>query len=152
MLALGYVYVYMIRDVPSPRRERIHVRAIYVLGALQTVSSLMLGFGAFPFTWFAALPVAPWVQVWFALSSAVGPGFLALATTAPLVQMWYARVMHTEPFHLYALSNAGSFAALGVYPFLIESSLTLSAQRMWWLGLVVLVIHYIPRSSAARNC
>jgi len=140
LLALGYAYVYVIRDVTSPRRERIHVRTICVLGALQIVSALLLGFGALPFAWFAALPVASWVQVWLALSCAVGPGFLLLATTAPLVQVWYARVMRAEPFHLYALSNAGSFVALGAYPFFIESSLTLTVQRMWWLGIVALII------------
>lgn len=140
MLALGYAYVYAIRGMPSPRRERFHSRVLVTLGGLQVASAFLIGFGMYPFAWFASLPAAPWVQVWLALACSVGPGFLALATTAPLVQFWYARVVRSEPYHLYALSNAGSFAALGAYPFLIEPSLTLSVQRAWWLGFVIVLL------------
>jgi len=48
------------------------------------------------------------------LSVHVAPPFVALAATGPLVQAWFARRHPTRsPYPLYAVSNAGSFLALG---------------------------------------
>lgn len=60
-----------------------------------------------------------------------GPAYLILAMHSPLLQHWQAR---REPgksaYHLYAVSNAGSLAALAAYPFLVEPFVAVSQQRV----------------------
>lgn len=62
------------------------------------------------------------------LLRAVGLPFFVLSTTSPLLQRWYAEQGETDPYHLYAASNAGSMLALLGYPFAIEPFLSLHAQ------------------------
>ena len=64
-----------------------------------------------------------------------------------------------DPYFLYALSNAGSLAALLAYPLVIEPRAGLSWQTaLWTLGFVVLVLGYLacgwfalPRRSEASS-
>lgn len=68
---------------------------------------------------------------------AIGTGlqFFAVSATAPLMQSWFARTDHpqaADPYFLYGASNLGSFAALALYPFLIEPLLPLSIQAAAW--------------------
>ncbi|MBX3264642.1 MAG: ferrichrome ABC transporter permease, partial [Labilithrix sp.] len=58
----------------------------------------------------------------------VGLPFFVLSTTSPLLQRWYAELGETDPYHLYAASNAGSMLALLGYPFAIEPFLALHDQ------------------------
>lgn len=70
----------------------------------------------------------PWLAA--ALARGFGLPFVALAATGPLVQSWFAASGHTrahDPYFLYAASNAGSFAGLLAYPFLVEPHLPLRA-------------------------
>src|SRR5207249_867719 len=67
-----------------------------------------------------------------ALVLAVGLPFFALAGCAPLLQLWFARGTERDPYFLYAASNGGSFAALILYPILVEPNLTLRRQAHWW--------------------
>jgi len=67
------------------------------------------------------------------LAAMVGLPFFALATTAPLMQRWFAGAKPgSDPYPLYAASNAGSLLALAAYPFVIEPALSLSEQGRWW--------------------
>ena len=60
------------------------------------------------------------------------PGFL-LAATGPLVQSWFSRAHPgRSPYRLYALSNAGSLAALAAYPFVFEPMWGLRMQAAIW--------------------
>lgn len=71
------------------------------------------------------------------LLRSVGPAFLALSATAPLLQSWYARCSEESPYRFYALSNAGSFAALIGYPLLVEPNSSISDQaRLWSAGFL----------------
>ena len=79
--------------------------------------------------------------VWILLVTIGAPALLITATT-PLLSSWLAaiRAADGEPadtYWLYALSNAGSFAALLAYPFLIEPALGLAAQRTLWAAGIV---------------
>jgi SAM-dependent methyltransferase len=62
------------------------------------------------------------------LLRSVGLPFFVLSTTSPLLQRWYAELGETDPYHLYAASNAGSMVALLGYPFAIEPFLALKEQ------------------------
>ena len=66
----------------------------------------------------------------------VGLPYFILSATGPLMQAWFRQSSPgRSPYRLYALSNAGSLAALLSYPFVIEPSLTTAGQsRVWSLG------------------
>jgi len=75
------------------------------------------------------------------LAITVGPPFFALSATAPLLQHWFAGSDHpaaSDPYFLYAASNAGSLIALLAYPLLVEPNLPLPVQsRAWAIGLAL---------------
>lgn len=74
---------------------------------------------------------APVTQLLWVLLQRVGLPYLLLATVAPLVQRWAERPGR-DVVRLYAVSNAGSLAALLAYPILIEPRLTLPQQWSGW--------------------
>jgi spermidine synthase len=85
------------------------------------------------------------------LSVSIGVPFFVVATTNPLLQTWFAHTEHraaSDPYFLYAASNAGSMIALLAYPALpaliVNSEhLGLRAQGACWAagyGLLVLLI------------
>ncbi len=91
-------------------------------------------------------PAAPAVvNLLVILAVLVGAPALLITATTPLLSTWFSAVRVAEhrpvdPYWLYALSNAGSFAALLAYPFFIEPALGLTAQRsIWTAGVAVLV-------------
>ena len=74
-----------------------------------------------------------WLLV--ALTLTVGIPFFAVSTSAPLLQRWFSILpLHRskDPYFLYASSNAGSFAGLLAFPFLLEPFLDNRAQGMLW--------------------
>lgn len=83
------------------------------------------------------------------LSALAGPLLLptlALAAGSPLLQAWFAaRFPGRSPYPLFALSNAGSLAALLLYPFLIEPALGLRAQGWIWAGLLLVYLALVGR-------
>jgi spermidine synthase len=70
---------------------------------------------------------------------------LVLVTaTAPLLQAWFVRTGHpssSDPYFLYAASNAGSLLGLLAYPFIVEPNLGVAAQsRAWQAGFLMLAV------------
>ncbi len=66
----------------------------------------------------------------------VGPPFFVLSASAPLLQSWFARTRAesaSDPYYLYAASNAGSLFALLGFPVLLEPALTLGQQSRAWV-------------------
>ncbi|MCX7426029.1 MAG: fused MFS/spermidine synthase [Planctomycetia bacterium] len=67
------------------------------------------------------------------LGASIGAPYLLLSSTGPLLQSWFARTnAGRSPYRLYALSNAGSLAALVTYPFVFEPALRLGGQAWTW--------------------
>jgi hypothetical protein len=68
----------------------------------------------------------------------VGPPFFVLSASAPLLQGWFSRTRAesaSDPYYLYAASNAGSLFALLGFPVLLEPALTLGQQSRAWAYL-----------------
>ncbi|PZQ46553.1 MAG: hypothetical protein DI551_04925 [Micavibrio aeruginosavorus] len=73
----------------------------------------------------------------------IGGPFFVLAASAPLFQSWFAASGHedaSDPYFLYAVSNAGSMIALLGYPLIAEPLFTVSQQTMIWFGGYVALI------------
>lgn len=79
-----------------------------------------------------------------AILFSTGAAFVALSLTAPTIQRLFASSRHhdaTDPYFLYAASNAGSFLGLLAYPFAIEPNFALSEQaRLWQRGYWLLLL------------
>jgi hypothetical protein len=78
---------------------------------------------------------APVVWLLGVMLASIGLPFFVLAATAPLLQRWLAATDHpsaADPYFLYAASNAGSLAALLMYPVIVEPLLSLRTQRVAW--------------------
>jgi hypothetical protein len=89
------------------------------------------------------LPESNVYPVFWLLSSlvtAMGLPYLVLASSAPLLQVWLARLastLRTDPYFLYAASNAGSLVGLLAYPLLFEPLLGIRQQSYAWSGCFV---------------
>jgi hypothetical protein len=124
----GYLYAHLLQRWLAPRRQ-IVVHLLLVVAAL------------------AMLPMLPgpaykpaddsnptWRILWL-LTATVGLPYFALSATSPLVQAWFSgKHPDRSPYRLYALSNAGSLAALLSYPFVFEPALDLQQQSRLWSG------------------
>ena len=79
--------------------------------------------------------------LWLLLAH-VGLPYFVLSSTGPLVQAWFSYHDNSDRvYRLYALSNAGSLAALLSYPFLVEPVLSVSDQStVWSLMLCVFML------------
>ena len=127
-----------------------HVLAKFL--AVRTAALVHLGVLALAFVFLPLAYPAGWQQpptegqaLWvFGLFAAgVGLPFFAVSANAPLLQSWFARTGHehsSDPYFLYGASNIGSFAALLLYPFVIEPLLAVQVQSwLWMLGYGLLI-------------
>jgi len=75
------------------------------------------------------------------LSVSVGLPFFLLSSSTPILQRWFSGSRHksaSDPYFLYAASNAGSLLGLLSYPLLLEPWLRLGEQsRLWSFGYAV---------------
>ena len=141
VLLSGYGYAHAVTALGMVQLRRLH-GALLGLAVLLAASSGLWG-GA-PFLPGPGLPGAgiqpPPIAILVQLSLCSGLGLLVLSTTSPLVQTLY--LQHhggREPYHLYAISNWGSFAGLLTYPFLLEPMLGLRAQA--WLAFLGFLVY-----------
>ncbi len=136
VLLLGYVYAYAVDRYLRPWGQLL-VHAALIAGALLT---LPVAFRSATFANGVAerLIQHPIPSLLAVLALSVGLPFFVIAATAPLAQAWYARAQHLRsPYFLYVASNAGSLAALVLYPFVIEKCLPLSHQSRYLAMLFV---------------
>jgi precorrin-6B methylase 2 len=136
-LLAGYAYAHLLaRTLPPPRAALVHL-AFLGVAALTLPIGVSTGFGA---------PPTRGIELWLVLlfAASIGLPFVALSASAPLMQAWFSVSGHPRaknPYVLYAASNLGSFAALLLYPFLIEPTITLRGQsHLWSLGFALLVL------------
>lgn len=137
MLFLGYLYAHILcTKVKRDIQKFVHI-AVLALPLLLTSFNMPLSepTGANPVVW-----------IFLSLSSMTGALFFALATTAPLLQRWFAQTGArgaSDPYVLYALSNAGSILGLLAYPLWIESHFSLFEQGniIYWTyaGTAILI-------------
>ena len=135
LLLLGYLYAHVLTTwVPRKMQNVLHF-------ALLGCSLALLVWLAFrwktPITpgvaWKPSPSDTPTWKIVQLLAASIAFPFFLLSTTGPLVQKWFARANPgVSPYRLYALSNVGSLLGLLTYPFLIEPSLTVSAQAWLW--------------------
>jgi spermidine synthase len=137
-LFTGYVYAWL--AVGRLRlRQQMGVHLAFLIAAALFLPIAAPGSGAPPD------PAHPQQWVLSTLLSAVAVPFVAIAGSATLLQHWFAHSSHpraTEPYFLYAASNAGSLLALLAYPLLVEPALGLRSQASAWsvgyAGLIAL--------------
>ena len=133
-LFFGYLYAHLTTTRLRPSRQvRFHVALLAIAAMLAAI------LGVLPSDdWRPTDSSRPAFHILVMLAAAVGLPYLALAATAPLTQVWFARLNPGQsPYRLYALSNAGSLAALLSYPFLIEPSFGVASQGVAWSLLFV---------------
>jgi len=132
----GYVYAHVLRSYfPLWQQAVIHV------------SLLLLSLATLPIQpsneWKPLGDASPTLFLLTLLSVHVGMPYFVLSSTGPLMQAWLStRVSGDRVYRLYALSNAGSLAALLSYPFIVEPLLSVSAQSTswsWMFGCFVIV-------------
>ena len=123
MLLAGYAYAHLLQRLRSRRTQAV-IHGLLWIAALATLA-----------TGFAALrhlppepPQNPAFALLMLLARTAALPLLAIAATSPLIQTWARHERRPAPYRLYAWSNAGSFAGLLAFPFLLEPWMGSAAQ------------------------
>lgn len=133
MLLAGYAYAHLLtKYVPSKVTLFLHL--VLVLASLIFLPILPNE------SWKAVSATAPTSSVLLLLVSTVGLPYLVLGSTAPLLQVWLARTAFSNPYQLYAVSNAASVGALLSFPFFFEPNLSGADQVFWWSRIFVVYL------------
>jgi len=125
-LLAGYLYAHALTRFLRPRQQAfVHSLLILVsIAALPILPNVR---------WQPPPGVDPTWRVFAVLASAVGLPYALLSSTSPLLQSWYSAANKGElPYRYFALSNAGSLAALLAYPVSVEPFLAGHAQAWFW--------------------
>src|SRR5919197_904534 len=151
-LLAGYAYVLALTRWLS-QRAQVLVHAALLLAAALSLPFALVGAGAG-----GAAAAGPVTWLLKTLLASVGLPFFALSASAPLLQKWFSRTRAasaSDPYFLYAASNAGSLLALLGFPLLLEPNLALGPQgRAWalaYFALVALVIACAALAWRARD-
>lgn len=126
-LVAAYFHADRLIRLCGPRWQVVAQAGLFAAAAAVAPLGVSLALGGDPRRFGLPLPAT----VILVLALTVGPAFYALATLSPLFGHWWTRARrgsHEAAYGLYAAGNAGSFAALLGYPFLIEPSAGLAAQ------------------------
>ncbi len=148
LLFAGYAYAHVLSTRLAPRLQLI-VHLVLIVAALG--ASVLPGAH-----WKPTGTEDPVLQIILMLGASIGLPFFVLSSTGPLVQNWFSRALSgRSPYHLYALSNAGSMLGLLLYPFAVERLLDLPGQAGLWrtgfwifaIGCVVCGLVFAARTS-----
>ncbi|HEX8292286.1 MAG TPA: hypothetical protein VF570_11045, partial [Pyrinomonadaceae bacterium] len=130
LLLAGYAYALALtRWLPALAQGAVHL-ALLALAALALPVALSAAAAG-------GAPAGASPEWWLlrTLLVTVGPPFFVLSASAPLLQQWFSRTRAesaSDPYYLYAASNAGSLFALLGFPVLLEPALTLGQQGRAW--------------------
>jgi hypothetical protein len=147
----GYAYAYAVVRKLSPRwQAMLHLALLAAaLAALPVIPGD---------SWKPAGGADPTWRILGLLVVVLGLPYFMLSTTGPLLQAWYAREWTgSQPYRLFALSNAGALIALAAYPVLIEPRVATHAQDLAWgfgfAGFAVLcaLTAWLTLSSGGRD-
>lgn len=134
-LLFGYAFVHKAVKTAGAHRYRI-IQLILVLLPLWVFPGTALKIGSESGSLFLA------ADVFWRLVLTIGPVFFVLSTMSVGIQVWLSNSSlkaRSNPYALYATSNAGSLGALLTYPFLIEVLFGLPLQlQIWRISYVVL--------------
>jgi SAM-dependent methyltransferase len=153
MLLAGYLYTHLLG---KQRRLRTQL-LVHFLIITAALAFLPIRFGADAS---ASASQAPVTWLFGHLLVSFGIPFAAISATAPLLQNWLSRTRRAEardPYFLYALSNAGSLAALIAYPLIFEPRFGVTVQSRYWshgyalLFVLVAVSALLIRKDASGN-
>jgi hypothetical protein len=130
MLLAGYAYALALTRWLSARAQGAVHLALLALAALALPVALNAAAAG-------GVPEGASPEWWLlkTLLVTVGPPFFVLSASAPLLQGWFSRTRAesaSDPYYLYAASNAGSLCALLGFPVLLEPALTLGQQGRAW--------------------
>lgn len=153
-LFVGYLYVYFVSKIEIKKQATLHLfllllSAAFVIFAIASRKALVI-----PLGWTSNTTMSPSLAVTVVLLLSVGLPYTVLATTSPLVQHWFSVKESKEPYHLYAISNVGSFLALLSYPFFFERIATLQNQQQFWSAsflIFVVICSYIAFSTLNQH-
>jgi hypothetical protein len=129
LLLAGYFYAHLMAggEGQAFKKKQLHIALLFVAVAVT--------FGA---VWarphlgaWVGTQGAPILSVFGCVLLLAGVPYTLLAANSSLVQAWLAKSGGRDVYHLYAVSNAGSFCGLLAYPLLVEPYVTLTAQ---WCG------------------
>ena len=128
VLLAGYGYSHLLTTRLAQRRQALVHCVLLALAAATLPMPVDVGDPG------SADPVG-WLLATLALT--VGLPFFVVSTTGPLLQRWFSTTSHakaSDPYFLYAASNAGSLTGLLAYPALVEPMLGRKAQTLAWTG------------------
>lgn len=130
LLLAGYAYALALTRWLSARAQGAVHLALLALAALALPVALNAAAAG-------GVPEGASPEWWLlkTLLVTVGPPFFVLSASAPLLQGWFSRTRAesaSDPYYLYAASNAGSLFALLGFPVLLEPALTLGQQSRAW--------------------
>ncbi len=135
VLLCGYAYAHGATRLGVRRHVPLHVLMMLLPLAVLPIGLLRVAdpFHSHPVAW-----------LFLALLVSIGLPFFALSTSAAVLQKWYSTTDDgggRDPYFLYAASNLGSFIALLAYPLIVEPTLRLRQQSVWWsVGYGVLIV------------
>jgi hypothetical protein len=137
VLLIGYLYAHLLSQI-----KRLRLQVIVHAGVLAAGLAFLPVHVAWQGAVAASTHPVPWLIALLTVS--IGLPFFAVSATAPLLQRWFSRSDHpraSDPYFLYASSNAGGLIALLTYPVLVEPRLGLTLQgRAWAAGYLLLTV------------
>jgi spermidine synthase len=150
VLLIGYLYAHLLTKKLQPRAQG------WVHAALLAASLLVL-----PIVPRATLQPSgtedPALRVLLVLAVAIGLPYFLLASTSPLLQAWVAKSgSGSDPYRLYALSNAGSLLGLLTYPIFFEPRISNHHQAIGWslaysgVAALLAALAFTKRNSCER--
>ncbi len=133
-LLLGYAYSDVTpRAFGTKRQPMLHI--VVALLALLVLPILA------PESWKPVGGEEPISRILMLLAVTIGLPYVLLSTTSPLIQSYFARLHPgSDPYRLFALSNAASLIALVAYPLAIEPFVGTRMQAIGWSGLFAVFV------------
>jgi len=129
---LGYLYAHVVATRLGPRSGGI-VHLALAAAAVAAAVYMPVNLATLRF---ASMPAA--VNVLLVLTLIAGAPAFLLSTTTPLLSSWFSK-RGGDPWWLYAVSNGASLLGLMAYPFVIEPTIPLSAQRTLLAAMLALL-------------